>query len=77
MADEQYQTLRSISDHHVHLICKDGEFERLPDYIRHQGPWQLMHRGEVTKLKRNYRLRLARDGYALVTSGLAVFKPEA
>jgi hypothetical protein len=54
----------------------DEAFADLPDYIRHQGPWQVMHRGEVTKLKRNCRVRLARDGYALVTSGLAVFKPE-
>jgi hypothetical protein len=73
----QYQTLRSISDNHLHLLCRDEEFEKLPDYIRHQGPWQGMRRGDVTKLKRNYRLRLAGDGCALVTSALAVFKPEA
>lgn len=47
MAGEQYQTLRSVSDNHVHVICRDGEFEQIPDYIRHQGPWQVMRRGEV------------------------------
>jgi hypothetical protein len=36
-----------------------------------------MRRGEVTKLNRNYCRRLARDGYALVYSKLAVFNPEA
>ena len=36
-----------------------------------------MHRGEIEKLKPEYRLALARDGYALVMSELAVFKPEA
>ena len=35
-----------------------------------------MHRGEVEKLKPEYRLALARDGYALVTCESAVFKPE-
>ena len=73
----QYQCLRSVNDNHVFVICYDGRFEELPDHVRHQGPWQAMHRGEIDKLKANYRRALARDGYALVTSDLAVFKPEA
>jgi hypothetical protein len=77
LVSPQYQTLRSLSDNHVYLICLDGEFEELPDYIRHQGPWQGMHRGEIDKLKPEYCLALARDGYALVKCELAVFKPEA
>ena len=48
----KYQSLRSVSDNHVHLICRDGEFDRLPDYV-------VMRRGEITNLKRTYRLRLA------------------
>ena len=35
-----------------------------------------MHRGEVECIKLEYRLALARDGYALVRCELAVFKPE-
>ena len=35
-----------------------------------------MHRGDVDKLKPEWRLALARDGYALVKCKLAVFKPE-
>ena len=27
-AGEQYQTLRSVSDHHVFVICRDGRFTR-------------------------------------------------
>ncbi len=42
-----------------------------------KAPWQGQHRGEVERLKPEYRLALARDGYALVKSELAVFKPEA
>jgi uncharacterized protein YjhX (UPF0386 family) len=38
---------------------------------------QLEGGGKIEKLKANYRRALARDGYALVKSGLAVFKPEA
>ena len=73
----RYQVLRSVSDNHVQLICADGGFAELPDHIRHQGPWQGMRRGEIEKLKPEYRLALAREGYALVKCELAVFKPEA
>ena len=52
-------------------------FDELPDHVRHQGPWQGMRRGEIEKLKANYRRALARDGYMLVKCELAVFKPEA
>ena len=73
----QYQTLHSVSDHHVFVVCRDGTFyERVPEEVRKQGPWQGMHCGEIEKLKPEYRLALARDGYALVKCELAVFKPE-
>ena len=71
-----YQTLRSVSDHHVFVVCRDGRFYELPEKVRHQDPWQGMSRGEVEKLKPVYRLALARDGYALVACDTAVFKPE-
>jgi len=35
-----------------------------------------MHRGEIERLKPEYRLALARHGYALLKCELAVFKPE-
>ena len=72
----QYQALRSVSDNNVFVICYEGRFDELPYHVRDQGPWQGMHRGEIEKLKANYRRTLARDGYALVTCDLA-FKPEA
>jgi hypothetical protein len=73
----RYQTLRSVSDHHVFVVCHDGIFYELPEEVRKQGPWQGMQRGEIEKLKAEYRLALVRDGYALVKCELAVFKPEA
>ena len=36
-----------------------------------------MQRGEIERLKPEYRLALARDGYALVRCEHAVFNPEA
>ena len=74
----KYQTLRSVSDHHVFVVCRDGKFyEDVPEEIRKLGPWQGQHHGEIDKLKPEYRLALARDGYALVKCEFAVFKPEA
>ena len=63
-------------------IVRVGAYIRIsasPDHkllILRQGPWQGMHRREVERLKPEYRLALAREGYALVKSELAVFKPE-
>ena len=37
-----YQTLRSVSDHHVFVVCRDGTFyELVPEDVRKQGPWQV------------------------------------
>jgi hypothetical protein len=72
----QYQVLRSVSDTHVIVICRDGGFYELPDHVRHRGPWQGMRRGEIEKLKMEYRRDLARDGYVVVKTSVAAFKPE-
>ena len=75
--DAQYQTLRSVSDQHIFVVCRDGAFyEIVPEDIRKQGPWQGQHRGKVKSLKPEYRLVLPRDGYVLVRCEFAVFKPE-
>ena len=72
-----YETFRSVSDVHVFVLCLDGSFyELVPDDVRKQGPWQGQHRGAIEKVKPEYRLALARDGYALVKCEHAVFKPE-
>jgi hypothetical protein len=68
-----YQTLRSVSDNHVFVVCRDGTFyERVPEEVREQGAWQGQHRGDVDKLKPEYRLALERSGYALVGCEAAV-----
>ena len=76
--DNRYQTFRSVADVHVFVLCCDGAFcERVPGDVSWLGPWQGTFRGAVEALKPEYRLALARDGYALVKCELAVFKPEA
>jgi Resolvase, N terminal domain len=46
----QYQTLRSVSDHHVFVVCRDGRFyEHVPEVVRKLGPWHGNHHGEIDK----------------------------
>jgi hypothetical protein len=72
----RYQTLRSVSDNHVFVVCRDGTFyELVPEEVRHEGPWQGMRRGDVGALKLEYRAALARDGYVHARTETAVFKP--
>ena len=46
------QTLRSVSDNHLFVICRDGEFYDLPDDVHHRGPWAALDRraGPVVSL---------------------------
>jgi hypothetical protein len=44
--------------------------------VRQQGPWKVTGTGEIVDLIPEYRLRIARDGYALVRCEHAVFNPE-
>ena len=73
-----YQTLRSVSDLRVFVVCRDGEFyETVPEHARQRGPWQVQHRGELANLAMAYLLDIEEQGYSLVRCELAVFKPEA
>ena len=65
------------TDHHVFVVCRDGAFyERVPEEVRKQGPWQGQHRGEMANLKTQYLIDIEEQGYALVRCEEAVFKPE-
>jgi hypothetical protein len=73
----QYQTLRSGSDVHLFVVCRDGTFyESVPAEVRKRGPWQVQHRGEMANLNTQYLGDVEEQGYALVRCELAVFKPE-
>ena len=60
----QYQGLRSVSDNHMFVVCRDGEFYSLPKHVRRRGPWQGMHRGELSRLGPDYWLDLEEQGYS-------------
>ena len=72
----RYQALRSIPDERTHLICHIEELGELPGHVRRQGPWQVSGTGDIDRLKREYRLAVARDGSALVRCEVGVFQPE-
>ncbi len=73
-----YQILRSVSDLHPFVLCRDGEFyASVPDHVRHRGPWQVNRRGELANLNTRYLLDIEEQGYSLVRCELAVFTPEA
>ena len=44
--------------------------------MRHRGPWQAQHRGELANLNTSYLLDIEEQGYALVRCEAAAFKPE-
>ena len=61
----QYQSLRSVSDNHLFIVCLEDKFYEIAADIRRQGgPWQARHRGNVYKLKPEYRLARARRLHA-------------
>jgi hypothetical protein len=72
-----YQTLRSVSDHHVFVVCRDGTFyELVPQRFgsRARGRACTAERSRSSSLSTAWRsLAMA----ALVMCELAVFKPEA
>jgi len=76
MASGRYQTLRSVSDIHIFVVCHD-KLLRASGGSPQKGTMAGDGRGEIESLKPEYRLALARDGYALGKCELAVFKPEA
>jgi hypothetical protein len=72
----RYQTLRSVSDNHVFVVCRDGGFYDIPQDVRRRGPWQVQHRGEIANLNTQYLSDVEEQGYALVRCEVGVFKPE-
>ena len=59
------------------LFGKRRTLRRVPDHVRHRGPWQGMHRGEMANLQPDYWLDLQELGYVLLRCKLAVFELEA
>jgi hypothetical protein len=72
----RYKAWRSTKDHTIHLIYREGEFDRIPDQIRNLGPWVEAKEGEIEHLKLPYRMTLAEQGFAVVHQSVTDFSPE-
>jgi hypothetical protein len=53
--DKRYQVMRAVLNKGLHVICYEDKFYTLPDEVRHRGPWQVLSRGEIEKLRDEYR----------------------
>jgi hypothetical protein len=74
-AIQRYESARSAKDKALIVLCHEGQFNALPDPIRHLGPWQGSHRGEVERLRPAYRAMLNLQGFVLIWAW--PFEPEA
>ena len=68
LSDANLPNLRSVSDLHLFVVCRDGGFyETVPEHVRQQGPWQGMHRGKLANLNTQYLLDIEEHGYGYCT----------
>jgi hypothetical protein len=72
----KYKCWRSNADKSLHLICREGEFESLPQRVRALGPWTGSREGTIDKLKLHYRLQIAEQGFTIVHQHVGLFSPE-
>jgi hypothetical protein len=76
MPNCRYKCWRSGADKNLHLICRCGGFDQLPDRIRQLGPWSGSKEGEVERLRPDYRALLAEQGFVVVHRHPYQFEPE-
>lgn len=60
-----YVHIRSVSDKNLHVIHPDTEWNAIPERIRHQGPWQVLSRGQIADLTPSIAADIERQGYAI------------
>ena len=72
----RYSISRSIHDKNHHLIFVETCFDRLPQSIRQQAPWQHLKSGEFENLRPEYQRALSKDGYIIVDQSARVFSAE-
>lgn len=62
---DQYIIMRGRQ--HMLLMCVEAEYDNLPREVVHaHGPYRILRRGSIQKLKMEYRRALAKDRYALL-----------
>ena len=73
----RYKTWRSNTDKELQLICREDGFDSLPTAVRHLGPWHGSKEGDIAKLKPQYRVQIAEQGFVIVHRHVKDFEPEA
>jgi hypothetical protein len=68
--------LRSTANKQVQLLTQPWRVRELPSFVLKRGPWKIVGRSDETHLKLNYRRALAREGYCVVDSDAALYRPE-
>jgi hypothetical protein len=61
----------------LRLLFRAGEFDNLPAEAKRGGPWTGTFFGDWEKLKPEYRLAIARDGYVRIEGVPHGFSAEA
>jgi hypothetical protein len=75
MDRSRYELVKS-ADHHRHVLCYEGTFEKLPHWIRNQGPWQGGREGFVANLLPAHQRALEECGFMLITRSAIVLEVE-
>src|SRR5258705_11883468 len=73
----RYEAFRSLADKNVHVIAPEGAMRSTASTtLMDLGPWRKLVAGEILNLKPQYRLAIARNGYAFIRLSPKDFKPE-
>ena len=69
----RYSVSRSVNENNRHIVFVETGFDRLPDSIQRQGPWQHLTTGEFRNLRPEYQKALSERGYIIVEQSPHVF----
>ena len=72
----RYSISRSVHEKNLHLIFVETCFDRLPESIQRQGPWQHLKTGVLEHLRPEYQRALAERGFIIIEQSAAVFSAE-
>jgi hypothetical protein len=72
----KYSVSRSVNEKDRHLVFAETGFDRLPDSIQRQGPWQHLTTGEFDNLRPEYQKALSERGFIVVEQSPHVFSVE-
>jgi len=72
----KYSVSRSVNESDRHLVFMETCFDRLPDSIRRQGPWQHLKSGEFQNLRPEFQKALSERGFIIVEQSAHVFSAE-